>query len=150
TVMAQSREGAVVGLTALPLGTRLANAAVSAVHYLVATVWPVGLGNPYPYDYAALTPGRVVGCTLLLAALTAAAAFCWQSRPHLAVGWLWYLVTLLPVAGIIQVGAQAMADRYTYLPLVGPIVAIVWEVGDRLSSWGGERSRAIGVSILAL
>ncbi|HEX4824500.1 MAG TPA: tetratricopeptide repeat protein [Candidatus Polarisedimenticolaceae bacterium] len=134
TVVAQAREGAVVGLTALPLGTRLANAAVSAVHYLVATVWPVGLGNPYPFDYAALTPGRVVGCTLVLAALTAAAVFCWRSRPHLAVGWLWYLVTLLPVVGIIQVGAQAMADRYTYLPLVGPVVALVWEVGDRLSS----------------
>ena len=150
TVVAQSREGAVVGLTALPVGTRLANAAVSAAHYLVATVWPVGLGNPYPYDYAALTPARVASCTLFLALVTAAAAACWRSRPHLAVGWFWYLVTLLPVAGIIQVGAQAMADRYTYLPLVGPVVAVVWEVGDRLSSWAGQRARAVGCLLLGV
>jgi Flp pilus assembly protein TadD len=150
TIAAQSQEGAVVGLSALSVGTRLANASVAAVRYLVLTLWPAGLANPYPYDYAALSPARVLACTLVLLVLTVVAMVSWKAKPHLAVGWFWYLVTLLPVSGIIQVGAQPMADRYTYLPLVGPVIATVWEITDRLRAVAGRRAPAIAWSLLAV
>ena len=133
TIVAQSHGGAVSDLTNSPLPTRLANACVTAVDYLVMTVWPHALANPYPYDLARLSPVRVLACAFAIVALTALAGRAWKLRPYWAVGWAWYLVTLLPVIGIVQVGLQAMADRYTYLPLVGPVVAVVWELGDRLS-----------------
>lgn len=141
TFVAQSHGGAVVELGRLPLATRLANAAVAAVDYLVATVWPSGLAIPYPY--ASLTAPRVLLCTIVLATLTILAGRAWTRRPHLAVGWLWYLVTLLPVAGIVQVGAQAMADRYSYLPMVGPLISVVWEIADRV------RAKAVAWSLVA-
>ncbi len=133
TLVAQSRAGAVSGLEVVPLPTRLANACVSTIDYLVLTLWPHGLANPYPYDLSRLTLPRVAASALAIAALTALAAGAWRTKPHWSVGWGWYLATLLPVVGIIQVGPQSMADRYTYLPLVGPVVALVWELGDRLA-----------------
>jgi tetratricopeptide (TPR) repeat protein len=134
TYLAQSKGGAVGGLTQFPFSTRMANACVAAVDYLVATVWPAGLANPYPYDVARLTGGRVLACAAVLIAITVVAVRAWTSRPHLAVGWAWYLVTLLPVIGIMQVGSQARADRYTYLPLVGPVVALTWEAATLLAT----------------
>jgi protein O-mannosyl-transferase len=148
TFAAQSRGGAVGDLTIFPLSTRAANACVAAVDYLVKAVWPARLANPYPYDLARLTPIRVLVCAVILAAISLLAARAWKTRPHLAVGWGWYLVTLLPVVGIVQVGSQAMADRYTYLPLVGPAVALVWEVGDRICALAGRRAPAVACALL--
>jgi Flp pilus assembly protein TadD len=127
----------------------LANACVALVDYLVMTVWPRALANPYPYDLTRLTPARVVACALLLAAATLLAARTWKSRPHWAVGWGWYLATLLPVIGIVQVGSQAMADRYTYLPLVGPVLAVVWELNGRLARPVAFALATVAVSMLA-
>lgn len=149
TVFAQSRGGAVGDLIVFPLATRLGNACVVAVDYLAAAVWPAGLATPYPYDLARLTPLRVAGCALLLAALTALAARAWSRRPHLAVGWAWYLIALLPVIGLVQVGSQARADRYTYLPLVGPAVALVWEVALQLGALPARRARLAGAALVA-
>ena len=148
TYLAQARGGAVGDLTEFPLGRRLANACVSAADYLLATVWPSGLATPYPYDVTHLTAGRVLVCVIALAALTALAARAWKDRPHLAVGWAWYLVTLLPVAGVLQVGSQARADRYTYLPLVGPVLAVVWEAGRRIAARWPGRSVPIATALV--
>jgi len=150
TVVAQSRGGAVAGWLVVSLPTRLANACVGAVDYLILTVWPHALANPYPYDLARLSPARVGSSALVLVVVTALAARAWKSRPHWAVGWAWYLVTLLPVVGIVQVGSQAMADRYTYLPLVGPVLAVVWELGERLARPASFALAAVAVSVLAV
>ncbi len=149
TFAAQARGDAVPGLTMLPLSTRLANACVVVVDYLVMTVWPHALATPYPYDLTRLTSLRLLVCALTIVALTALAVYAWKTRPHWAVGWAWYLAALLPVIGIVQVGAQAMADRYTYLPLVGPVVAVVWELGERLSRTVSVALAAVAVALFS-
>ncbi len=80
----------------------------------------------YPYPYSGLPAGRVAVALLVLAAISLAVAALWRRRPYLLVGWLWYLGMLVPVIGLVQVGTQSMADRYTYLPLIGPTVALSW------------------------
>jgi hypothetical protein len=133
TLLAQARGEALTYGPALGLGARMANAVLSYALYLLKTVWPVDLTVVYPHPF--LGPGgllawKVVGSALLVAALTAVVVWQRARRPYLAVGWLWYLVTLLPVIGIVQVGLQGMGDRYTYVPLVGIFVALAWLVGD--------------------
>jgi protein O-mannosyl-transferase len=115
----------VSSLGKLPLGARLANAAVSYVAYLGQTLLPRNLAVFYPLR-ADLSAAQVAGAALLLAALTAAALLAARRAPYLTVGWLWYLGVLVPVIGIVQVGAQARSDRYTYLPSIGLYVAGVW------------------------
>ena len=126
--LAQRAGRAVVALEQLPLGERLANALLSAVTYLGQTVWPLGLGAYYPLPPAPPAAAKVGVAFLLLAGTTGALLLRWRRAPFLAVGWLWYLVALLPVSGIVQVGGQAHADRYTYLPLVGPAIGFAWGV----------------------
>lgn len=109
----------------LPIGIRLSNAIVSYVAYLGKMLLPIGLAVIYPYSYE-IAAWKVVGSALLLIAITAAVVYA--RRPHITAGWFWYLVTLLPVIGIVQVGPQSMADRFTYIPSIGIIVAIVWSV----------------------
>jgi tetratricopeptide (TPR) repeat protein len=124
TVFMQSGGEAVASLEEFPLAGRLENAVVAYATYLWKTIWPIGLTLPYPYLDR---PGWLVGASLLvLAALTAAAALLRRTRPYLLVGWLWYLGTLVPVIGLLQVGAQPYADRFTYVPLVGIFVAAAW------------------------
>jgi len=128
TFLAQQSGGAVQDLR-IPLAPRLANAVVAYVRYLGELLWPVKLSVLYPHPYITGTPwsrATVVGCALLLLALTAL-AIALRRRRHLLVGWGWYLVSMVPVIGVVQVGVQAMADRYTYLPFIGLFLAIVWE-----------------------
>lgn len=140
------RQGGSVSM-ALSLPERLANAVVSVPRYLGLFLWPEGLAVLYPH------PGRwpatvVVASLLLVLALTALALWQWRARPWLLIGWLWFLGMLVPVAGIVQVGLQSMADRYTYLPIVGIQIALVWTLAaaPRLTRW----SAAIGgVALLA-
>ncbi len=126
TVHAQARGGAVMGLQSFPLAERTGNAAVSYVTYLVQTVWPVGLAAYYPHPGGALPAWQAGGAILLLAALTAGAVVLRRRAPYLLAGWLWYLGTLVPVIGLVQVGGQAYADRYTYLPQAGLLTAACW------------------------
>jgi hypothetical protein len=125
TFLAQKQGGAVAPLTMLSLDARIANAAVAYVQYLAKLFWPVNLSPLYPHpDHWG--PWLVTGAAALLICLTAAV---WRGRrrfPYALTGWLWFLGTLVPVIGIVQVGSQAFADRYTYLPLVGIMVALVW------------------------
>src|SRR5262249_36493878 len=125
-IAAQRAGGALQGLDAIPLSERVTNALVAAVVYLRQAFWPAGLAVFYPHPRASLPAWQVAGAALLLGALTALALRAWARRPYLAVGWLWYLALLAPVIGIVQVGGQAMADRYSYLPLVGIAIALAW------------------------
>src|SRR6185503_1087754 len=113
----------------VPVAACLANAVVSYVRYLELTVWPARLSPWYSHpalDGEPLPASVVVGSAAFVAAASAVAIAGARRRPHVAVGWGWYVVTLLPVIGIVQVGGQAMADRYTYLPLLGVFTALVW------------------------
>ena len=123
-LMAQSAVGATAPLASVPLGERLGNAAVSYVAYLGNTVWPHSLAVFYPRATPAVW--LAVLSTMFVAAVTWLA---WRERarhPYLIVGWLWFLIMLLPVIGLIQIGAQARADRYTYLPMIGIYVTVAF------------------------
>jgi tetratricopeptide (TPR) repeat protein len=125
TLVAQQRSGAVAELSVLPLSSRLGNAGVSCARYLQKTLWPQGLIPYYPRVLS--WPGwKIVGAAILLVAVTVFVVRLARSRPYLAFGWLWFLGTLVPVIGLVQVGLQAMADRYTYIPLIGLFVLLTW------------------------
>jgi tetratricopeptide (TPR) repeat protein len=126
TFFAQRHGSSVVPLEALPPGARLANAVVAPVRYLLKTIWPEDLIVFYPYrgwDWIA-----IAGAAFVLIGISAWAVRRAKSAPHLLVGWLWYLGMLVPVAGLVQVGGQSMADRYTYVPLIGVFIAVVWSI----------------------
>ena len=131
TFFAQRQGGAVSSIAAYPLGTRAENALVAYVAYLAKAIWPSGLSYFYPFDLQWLG-WRSLAAAAVLAAFSVVAVSQARARPFLLTGWLWYLLTLLPVIGIIKVGSQAMADRYTYFPLIGIFIAAVWSVPDRL------------------
>jgi tetratricopeptide (TPR) repeat protein len=125
TFLVQRAGGAVSPLTGLPLEARLANAVVAYIRYLGKWLWPTDLAVLYPHP-GWWPAGVVVGCVLLLAALTVGAIWLRRRQPWLTVGWLWYLGTLVPVIGIVQVGIQSMADRYTYVPMLGLALGVSW------------------------
>ena len=136
TVVAQS--GPIASLGELPLRLRLANAVLSYVAYLGKTLVPRNLAvfYPMPTDFPAW---KVMGAALLLASLTALAVLAVRRAPYVTVGWLWYLGTLVPVIGLVQVGGQSMADRYTYLPSIGLFLIVAWGLPELL----GKRTAAV-------
>jgi Tfp pilus assembly protein PilF len=153
TYAAQKRGGAVSTSEMVPLAVRVSNAFVSFVIYLQKTVWPAGLSILYPHMKTVPPPWKLGGAILFFAAASAFGIAQLRRRPWFATGWFWYAGTLVPVIGLIQVGSQAMADRYTYVPLIGIFLAAVWG----LSGWLEDTRRgrtALGtigvVSILAL
>jgi tetratricopeptide (TPR) repeat protein len=146
TFVAQRSGGAVVGVGDLPLVYRVENAAISYVAYVVKMVWPAGLAALYPLE-AKLPIWQVVGSIFVLAAATILALRNSRRRPYLAVGWLWYLITLVPVIGLMQVGRQAMADRYSYIPLTGLFIAVAWGASDLLKRLGGKSGRPLAVGL---
>lgn len=111
---------------ALPFGLRLENALVSYVWYVGKGLWPSGLAAFYPHPFDTLPAWQVGGSALLLLAVTWALARAAASHPYAITGWLWFLGTLVPVIGIVQVGMQARADRYTYLPFIGLSWIVAW------------------------
>jgi Flp pilus assembly protein TadD len=133
TVYAQARGGAVRDLATYGVTERVSGAGVAYVAYLRKTLLPTDLAIFYPYPPAPRPWWHLAGAVCLLAAITAAAVRLRQRAPYLLVGWLWYLGTLVPVIGLIQVGNQAYADRYTYVPHIGLVTAAVWGVADLLS-----------------
>jgi Flp pilus assembly protein TadD len=118
----------------VPLAARFENALVSYAVYIVKMVWPVRLAVFYPYSQGSLVAPAVVA-GIALAAVTVLVIRVLPRWPYLAVGWLWYLVTLLPVIGLVQAGAQARADRFTYIPMIGVSIALVWGVSEALAAW---------------
>jgi len=126
----------------LPLLWRLENALASYVIYIWKTLWPTRLGVFYPHPNNTLSIGQVIFAVALLVAVTAAAAIFRSQRPYLLTGWFWYVVMLFPVIGVIQVGEQGHADRYTYLPSIGLFLAAVWFTAD-IAKVRGSRSRLV-------
>ena len=140
TFLAQRSFGALSGLQALPLRARLANALVSYVEYISKMIWPRGLAVLYPYPGETLPLWKVAGAGLLLVGLTALALSAARRRyRYVLTGWLWYLVSLLPVIGLVQAGPQAMADRFTYVPLIGLFWLVSWSVPDLVANWRPKR-----------
>lgn len=144
---AQQAGGTVGDLQQYPLARRLGNAAVVPVLYLWKTVWPASLAALYRYPEA-IPLHHVAGALLLLGGITVWAVRQVERRPYLLVGWCWYVITLLPVLGIVQLGEQRMADRYTYVPLIGPFFAAAWLAASAASS--RLRARLLGAVALAL
>ncbi len=131
----------------IPLSFRLENALISYVRYIVKTLWPADLALWYPLPHAGYALGEVAGAGVLLAGLTAL-VLAQQRRPFLAVGWFWFVGALLPVIGLVQLSNQAMADRYTYLPQIGLLIALVWSVTELAVRWRGEGIALAAAGIL--
>ena len=127
TIWAQNKSLSVASMERLPFPVRISNAVISYASYLGKTLWPVDLAVFYPYDFS-LTLWQVLISGFIITAITIAVFYYIKKLPFLFVGWLWYLGTLIPVIGFVQVGKQAMADRYTYLPSIGIAVMIAWGV----------------------
>jgi len=135
TFIAQSYGGAVRTLAHAPITFRLSNALVSYVKYLLLTFWPHDLAVYYPLSPAGIPAWQVIGAALLLIGITALCFLQRTNRPYLIVGWLWFLGTLVPVIGLIQVGGQTMADRYFYIPSIGLFIALAFGLADVAKRW---------------
>jgi len=144
TVLAQKAGGTVASLETFSLMERVANALMSYVGYMEKMFWPANLAIIYPFSSGALPWWGVAGASVMLALITLVAAAGYRRYPWLTVGWLWYLGTIIPVIGVVQVGVQAMADRYTYVPLIGLFIVISWGVPEILQRWKYKR---VGLSI---
>lgn len=133
TYIAQLREGAVAGLIAAPLLWRLANAIVSYAKYVLLSFWPTGLAIIYPSSDQIAPVWQWAGALIFITAITVLVFVNARVRPYLITGWLWFLITLVPVIGFVQVGSQAMADRYTYVPSIGLFIAIIFGLADMVA-----------------
>jgi tetratricopeptide (TPR) repeat protein len=129
----RAQQGIVQPLDYLPFPYRVGNALLSYVAYLGKMLWPAGLAVYYPHPRTAMSPAGAAAAGVLLLAMTGLALASAPRRPYLAVAWLWYLGTLVPVIGVVQVGRQAFADRYTYVPLLGIFIALAWGARDLLA-----------------
>jgi hypothetical protein len=140
-------------IEALPFAQRIGNAVDSYVGYLSKTFWPAHLAVFYPHEGAHLPAWRIALCIVFLAAVTMWAWTMRHSRSYLLIGWLWFLGNLVPVIGLVQVGDQAMADRYVYLPLIGIFVMVVWGIAGLVADYPQGRNVAglmIGGAVLVL
>jgi len=145
TVIAFQKAGGGPSLGDLPLQPRIANALVSFLSYIQKMIWPGDLAVFYPLPRA-VPMWKAAGAGLLLTCLSIIFLRAVRSRPYLSVGWLWYLGSLVPVIGVVQGGGQAMADRYTYIPLIGLYVMIAWSVPGFVKGW---RFRSVALAISA-
>jgi tetratricopeptide (TPR) repeat protein len=153
TFIAQSHGGAVRSFTEAPVTLRLSSALVSYARYLLLAFWPNDLAVFYPLPKA-IPAWQIMGTALLLIAVTAFCFFHRKIRPYLIVGWLWFLGTLVPVIGLVQVGAQTMADRYFYIPSIGLFIAIVFGLADiaerrRVAPWLCAAMANVALLVLA-
>ncbi|HEY2341727.1 MAG TPA: tetratricopeptide repeat protein [Chthoniobacteraceae bacterium] len=131
-VISQKNWGAMHDTESFPLSWRIGNSLVSYVTYLRRVIWPSDLAIYYPHPRGALPLWDPCAAVVLLVGLTILAYFSRKRAPYLLVGWLWFGVVLLPVIGLIQIGGQAMADRYAYTSVIGVFIGFVWGVADLL------------------
>jgi protein O-mannosyl-transferase len=137
TSIAQGK--AIATVDAVPISSRLANALVSYVAYIGQFFYPAGLAVFYPYPADGLPTWKIVVAVAVLLSISMAALLAWRRMPYLFVGWFWYVGMLVPVIGLVQVGSQAMADRYTYLPQIGLCIAIAWGAANFAVAWPYRR-----------
>ena len=149
TYIAGQKGGAVSSIEELPLVVRIGNAFVSYITYIGKMIWPGNLAVLYP-NPRFLVPWQVFGSVLLLIAITLAVFWMFKRFPYLATGCLWYLGTLVPVIGIVQVSSQAMADRYTYIPLIGLFIIVAWGVPELLKKWKHRKEILLALSALSI
>ena len=135
TFLAQKNSEAVKPLESLPLIDRISNALVSYVTYALKTIWPNNLAIFYPHPGNTLPAWQIIGAALLIAVAIFLSIHTLKKYPYIIVGLFWYLGTLVPVIGLVQVGDQAMADRYTYIPLIGLFIIVAWGVSELLAKW---------------
>lgn len=153
TAAAQSGIGAMAPLWVLGVGARLSNALVSVVRYLAAFAWPAHL-SPF-YRWIEWPAPVVAGAAALIAGVTVVAWRQRAARPYVTWGWAYLVITLAPVIGLLQAGEQAMADRFMYLPMIGPLVAVVWAIDDALASparraWRRPAAAVAGIAVVVL
>ena len=144
TYVAQQKGGAMESLQNLPLMERIANATVAYIIYLFKMCWPLNLAVLYPHPVT-YPIWQSLGAAFLLTVITLS-AIAWVRRfPYFTMGWFWYLITLIPVIGLVQVGVQAWADRYTYIPLVGIFMAMAWGISELTKQWS-YRNKILSIS----
>jgi tetratricopeptide (TPR) repeat protein len=148
TYLVQQHGGAMRSLELFPLTDRVKNALISYVMYIGKTLWPDNLAILYPYPES-WPLWELWGAGLLLVLITLLVIRAAERFPYLSIGWLWYLGTLVPVIGIVQVGSQAMADRYTYIPIIGLFIIVSWGVPELLRTWR-HRNEILAVSSVLL
>ena len=147
TMEAQKAGGAVKDLARFSLPLRLETTVISYARYLGKTFWPTKLVLPYPHPLK-LYPAWQVGAAVALLLLITAIVLCARDKRYLAVGWFWFLGSLVPMIGLVQVGEQAMADRYAYIPFLGLFLMTVWLIADWAAAW--NRTRQIPARWLAI
>jgi len=149
-IHAENKLGALPSLQQIPLDARLGNALTSFVAYLGKMVWPTDLAVFYPHPEVSLPVGQVILAILVIGTLTLLVLRGAASYPYLLVGWLWYLGTLLPVSGLIQVGHHSMADRYMYVPLIGVFILMVWGCTQWVEGSQVKKGWGIGACVFLL
>jgi tetratricopeptide (TPR) repeat protein len=150
TYIVQQHGAAVSTLEGLPLSVRVSNALVSYVVYIRKTFWPSDLGVFYPHPLNTLPGSEVTGAALLLIFISAFLLWFGRRRRYLTTGWLWFVVTLVPVIGLMQVGQQGYADRYMYVPLIGLSIVVAWSVHDLLTSFRTKRTVLVSAAAVVL
>ncbi|HTL57084.1 MAG TPA: tetratricopeptide repeat protein, partial [Candidatus Limnocylindrales bacterium] len=135
TFLAQRAGGAVSSITVIPLSMRISNAVVAYVRYLLKTLWPLNLSPFYPYQAHWPLTLVFLSATVLIT-VTVACVMNARRRPYMIFGWLWFLGTLVPAIGLVQVGSQSIADRYMYIPSIGLFVLLVWSMAEVRRSFG--------------
>ncbi len=144
TLYAQKTGGAVMGTYAFPLFWRIVNALESYFWYAKKLLWPVNLAAYYPLEHVK-SIGLFVGESTVLIVVTMVAVLALKKRPYLLMGWLWFLISLVPVIGLVQVGSQGEADRYDYIPSIGIFIALIWGIGELL----GDRKSVVVLESVA-
>ncbi|HET6516153.1 MAG TPA: tetratricopeptide repeat protein [Thermodesulfovibrionales bacterium] len=147
TVVAQ--QSAMPSFRQYPPGFRMGNAINSYATYLIKMIWPSDLAVFYPLA-SQFDPWKLAGAGTLLVAVSLWAVTVSRKRPYILVGWLWYLGTLVPVIGIVQVGSQSMADRYTYVPSVGIFIMTAWGLSEAVARWSRLKTTAVASAVMVL
>jgi tetratricopeptide (TPR) repeat protein len=150
TFIVQQRSGATIDIELLGLAARINNAVVAYVMYIIKMIWPSRLAVLYPHPGSSLSTAKVIICVLLLVIISICFIYSGRRRKFLIVGWLWYLGTLVPVIGLVQVGSQAMADRYTYITLTGLFIIIAWGAKEVIPNRRNKNIILTWLAVIAL
>jgi len=150
TFFVQQKGGAMSNTESFGLIIRINNAIAAYVMYIIKMIWPSRLAVLYPHPGASLPSMQIIICVLLLALLSIGFLYFGRRYKFLAVGWLWYLGMLVPVIGLVQVGSQAMADRYTYMTLTGLFIIIAWGAKEFIPKWRYKNTILGGLVVIAL